>query len=140
MFCNYNLIMNMDLSRKKLLKNILIRILYIVPCFIFIFGFIFNITDLSLESSLRVQYWIVFIVPILIFGYQSFRNSIVGWILVMLLYIAYLILLLINFFDYIGYSAAKFSENTAFQYLAFLIIYICVGVLYFLIRPKDKMI
>ena len=112
-----------------------LRILYILPALIFLFTFITNLNGLNQWSSLGIEVKYVLIIPLLIFIYQSLRNSIVGWILVMLLYFVYLIILTFNLLH------IEWENSGVLGLYAFIIlIYLFIGFLYFIIRPKEKII
>ena len=112
-----------------------LRIFYIFPALIFLVAIITNLKELHQMSSLGIEVKYVLIIPLVIFIYQSLRNSIVGWILVLLLYFIYLFLLIINLlnieWEYSGVLGL---------YIFIILIYLVIGLLYFIIRPKEKII
>jgi hypothetical protein len=122
-------------------KNISIRLLYIFPLIIFIILLVKSTSsDLNSNSSFGIKYLYVLIVPIFIFSYQSIRNSIIGWIFVMLLYISYLglwIYGLIEAFEDIG---VKTQFIQYFLWWIPVIIFFGLGFLYFKFRPKSRII
>jgi len=120
----------------QVLKKILIRLLYIIPLIVFIFGFINSIDDLELNSSIGIKYKYVFTIPILIFAYQSIRNSKMGWILVMLLYLAYLLLWISILFEEYSLVGAKYNYGQYFSWWIFVLIYLGLGWIYYKYRPK----
>ena len=121
-------------------KSILIRLLYILPLFIFIYGLVNNLKYLNLNSSFGIKYSYVFTIPILIFTYQSVRNSIIGWIAVMLLYISYLILLIIGLINAYELIGTKYTYIQFFTVCALVIIYMGIGLLYYRFKPKKRVI
>lgn len=124
----------------KRLKNSLIRLLYFIPLIIFIFGFIFSLKDLEYDSSLGLKYKYVFGIPILVFAYQTIRNSIIGWTLVMLLYFVYLWIWIWRLIDQYSLIGAKYTYGQYFSWWILVLIYIGLGLIYFKIRPKRLMI
>jgi hypothetical protein len=121
---------------KKLeIKNILIRLLYIIPLIIFVFILVTSIN----EFDKAIIYYFS-IIPILIFGYQSIRNSIVGWIAVMILYVLYLIIWVSSLIAYYQNIPGKTSYTQYFSWWILIIIYIGIGLLYFKFRPKNRII
>jgi hypothetical protein len=122
------------------LKNILIRLLYIIPLTVFIYALFSNWKDLDSESSFGLKYLYVTIVPIIIFAYQSIRNSIVGWILVIFLYLSYLTLWVYGLIEEYLNVGVKYSQEQYFSWWIFVILYLGLGYVYFKFRPKEIMI
>ena len=122
------------------LKNILIRLLYVIPLLIFVFGFIKGRDELNSVSSFGVEYFYIFLIPTIIFLYQTIRNSIVGWILVLILYLTYLVIWvkgLIEMYDLVG------GKHDYSQYIIlwiFVIFYLGIGLIYYKYRPKKRLI
>ncbi|MFK5959725.1 MAG: hypothetical protein QM495_12765 [Lutibacter sp.] len=122
------------------MKNILIRLLYLIPLLIFIFGFITSRNELNSMSSFGAEYLYIFLIPTIIFLYQTIRNSIVGWILVLILYFAYLgiwVKELIEMYDLVG---AKYEYVQYFTFWIYVIIYLGIGLIYYIYRPKKILI
>jgi len=118
-------------------KNMLIRICYIIPFLIFAYAFIdeFFIVDKRFQ---QVDYKIV--IPMIIFLYQSIRNSISGWILAMLLYLMFMYLLgegIVNSYYDLG---AKIDKQTFIIQIAIGLLFLGLGYLYWRIRPKKRLI
>ena len=116
-------------------KDILIRLLYIIPLTIFVLVLGINIKNLDSKSFLYIS-----LVPILIFAYQSIRNSIIGWIAVMILYIFYLVIWIISLIS--GYQdiPVKISYIQYFSWWIPIVLYLGIGLLYFKFRPKKRII
>jgi hypothetical protein len=121
-------------------KNILIHLLYIIPLIVFIYALVKNLKDLNQISSIGIKYSYVFIIPILIFAYQTLRNSIIGWIAVMLLYLIYLILLIVGLIQTYELIGTKFTYNQFFINSILAIVYLGIGLLYYRFRPKNRII
>jgi hypothetical protein len=121
-------------------KNILTRLLYIIPLIVFIYALVKNFKDLNQISSLGIKYTYVFTIPIFIFAYQTFRNSIIGWIAVMLLYFIYLILLIVGLIETYELIGTKFTYNQFFINSILVIVYLGIGLLYIRFRPKNRII
>jgi len=121
-------------------KSILIRLLYIIPLTIFIYALLSNWKDLDSESSFGIKYLYVTIVPIMIFAYQSIRNSIVGWILVIFLYMSYLTLLINELIEDYANVDIKFSHGQYLSSWIFVIMYLGLGFIYYKYRPRKLII
>lgn len=124
----------------KRLKTILIRLLYIVPLIIFIIGLFNSLHEFNSTSSLGIKYKYVFIIPTLIFTYQSIRNSIVGWILVMTLYFAYLTIWVYGLIDEFPFIGLENSFGQYFSWWILVLIYLGLGWVYYKFRPKTNLI
>ena len=122
------------------LKNILIRFLYIIPLLIFAFGFITSRNELNSVSSFGVEYLYIFLVPTIIFLYQTIRNSILGWILVMILYLSYLVIWIEGLIDMYRLVGGKHSYGQYFSLWILVIIYLGIGLTYYIYRPKKRLI
>lgn len=57
-------------------KNILLRICYIIPFLLFAYAFIEE-EFLKEERFRQFDFWII--APLIVFLYQSIKNSIIGW-------------------------------------------------------------
>jgi len=125
---------------KQILKNILTRFLYIIPLMVFIYVLFSNWKDLDSESSFGIKYFYVTFVPIIIFTYQSIRNSIVGWILVTFLYLSYLTLWVYGLIEEYVNVGVKYSREQYFSWWIFVVLYLGLGYVYFKFRPKKIMI
>jgi len=122
------------------LKNKLIRLLYVIPLLIFVFGFITSRNEFNSLSSFGVKYLYIFLIPTIIFSYQTIRYSIAGWILIMILYLAYLgiwVKGLIEMYDLVG---GKHSYGQYFTLWILVIIYLGIGLIYYIYRPKKRWI
>ena len=122
------------------LKNILIRLLYIIPLLIFAFGFFTSRNELNSLNSFGIKYLYIFLIPTIIFLYQTIRNSIAGWILIMIMYLTYLGILIKGLIDEFDLVGVKYEFG---QYLIFwisVIIFLGIGVIYYIYRPKKRLI
>ena len=121
-------------------KNQFYRLLYILPAILFAWALIDQKEDLDQISSVGVSYGVVIIIPLMIFTYQSFRNSVTGWVLVMLLYIFYLTDTSIQFIDTYNLIGIKSTWLTILQHLAFTLVLLAIGYVYWRVRPKYPLI
>lgn len=118
-------------------KNILIRLCYIIPFIIFAITFIEE--GFFTEDRFR-QFSYEIIIPMLVFLYQSIRNSIVGWVMVMILYVLFLFIIakgLVHSYQNLG---AKTDETIFIFQIVVGLIFLGLGVLYWKIRPKNRLI
>jgi len=121
---------------KPRIKEILIRLLYFVPLSLFILMFIGERRNLDELSSYKIKYFYIYLIPVIIFAYQTIRNSRFGWTLVMVLYLIFLfdwIYRLIGQYSMIG---GKFTSGQYFSWWIFVLIYIGIGMIYIKFRPK----
>jgi len=125
---------------KKRLQNILIRLLYFIPLTIFVFAIIGERRNLNDYSSFNVKYFYVYLIPIIIFGYQTIRNSKLGWILVMLLYTLFLADWIYRLLGQYSIVGGKFTDGQYFSWWIFVLLYLGLGYVYFRFRPKEIMI
>ncbi|MFT7036537.1 MAG: hypothetical protein ACJA2S_005069 [Cyclobacteriaceae bacterium] len=121
-------------------KVIVTRLLYLIPLTIFVFGLITNSGNLNTNSSLGVEYLYLFSIPIFIFLYQTIRNSIIGWGLVMILYISYLIIWIFSLIDAYKLVGAKHELDQYLSWWGFVLIYLVLGFIYCRFRPKKLII
>lgn len=125
---------------KPRIKQILVRLLYFVPLSLFILMFIGEWRNLNELSSYKIKYFYVYLIPVIIFAYQTIRNSRFGWTLVMVLYLIFLfdwIYRLIGQYSMIG---GKFTSGQYFSWWIFVLIYIGIGMIYIIFRPKKLII
>lgn len=118
-------------------KNLLIRIFYIIPFLIFAYAFVDELFIVDKRFQ-QVDYKVV--IPMIIFLYQSIRNSISGWILVILLYLMFMYLLgdgIVNSYYDLG---AKIDKQTFIIQIAIGLLFLGFGYLYWRIRPKKRLI
>ena len=125
---------------KLKLKDILIRLLYFIPFTIFLLTLIGERDNLSEYSSFNIKYLYVYLTPMIIFGYQTLRNSRLGWILVMVLYILFLVQWVCNLIGQLPVIDSKFTYGEYFSFWILVLIYLCAGYLYFKFRPKEKIV
>ena len=121
-------------------KSILIRLLYIIPLTIFIYAFLSNWKDLDSVSSVGIKYFYVISIPILIFTYQTIRNSIIGWSLVMILYFSYLTLWVHGLIEEYVNIGAKYTYGQYFSWWIIVVLYLGLGFIYFKYRPRKLII
>ncbi len=75
----------------------------------------------------------------IIFIYQSIRNSILGWYLVLFLFLAYFLLTLIAFRNQnIGVYGIKTDLGDILLNLLYILLLVGVGYFYFRIKPDDR--
>ena len=118
-------------------KNILIRICYIIPFLIFAYTFIDELFIVD-ERFRNVDFWIV--TPMIVFLYQSIRNSIVGWGAAMILYLIFLYLIGEGILSSIDSLGAKIDKQTFTIQIAIGLSFMGLGYLYWKIRPKKRLI
>ena len=126
--------------KNKISNNFLTRLLYIIPLCIFIFALISNWNDLSLNSSLGIKYSYILIIPSIIFAYQTIRNSIIGWILVMLMYLSFLALWSYTLIEAFSLVGAKHSIGQYITWWIFVMFYLILGFLYFKYRSRKRIL
>lgn len=118
-------------------KDILLRLFYVIPFLFFTYAFIIELFFV-VEKFRRVDY--AFLIAMTIFLYQSIRNSIIGWILVMVLYLIFLYMLGEGIIRSINYLGAKMDMRTLLIQCGFVLVYLGLGFLYLKIRPKKRII
>jgi len=118
-------------------KDILLRLFYVIPFLFFTYAFILESFFVE-ERFRRVDY--VVVIAMTIFLFQSIRNSIVGWILAMVLYLIFLYMLGEGIVRSINYLGAKMDMRTLIIQCGFVLIYLGLGFLYWKIRPKKRII
>lgn len=125
---------------EKIRKDILIRMLYLFPLIMFVVGLIKSLKELDFESSLGIEYKYVFVIPIIIFTYQTIRNSKLGWTLVMILYVTYLSIWTYRLIGAFSLVDMKYTIGQYISFWFFLLIYIGIGLIYYKFRPKEMII
>ncbi len=118
-------------------KNILIRICYIIPFLIFAYAFI---EEGFLTDDRFRQFDYKIIIPMIVFLYQSIRNSIIGWILAMILYVVFLYLLGDGIIDSYYDLGPKFDKQTFVIQILIGLLFMGLGYLYWKIRQKKRLI
>lgn len=118
-------------------KNILIRICYIIPFLLFAYAFIEE-GFLMEERFRQFDFWII--APLIVFLYQSIRNSIIGWGAAMILYLIFLYLIGDGILSSIDSLGAKIDTQTFVIQLLIGLVFMGLGYLYWRIRPKKRLI
>jgi hypothetical protein len=118
-------------------KNILIRICYIIPFLLFAFAFIEE-GFLMEERFRKFDFWII--APLIVFLYQSIRNSIIGWGAAMILYLIFLYLIGNGILSSIDSLGAKIDTQTFVIQILIGLVFMGLGYLYWKIRPKKRLI
>jgi len=118
-------------------KNILIRICYIIPFLLFTYTFI-DERFLVDERFRKVDLWIV--ISMIVFFYQSIRNSILGWLSSMILYLIFLFMISKGIFSSIEDLGAKIDMQGFIVQCLLIFMYLGLGFLYWKIRPKERLI
>lgn len=118
-------------------KNILIRICYIIPFLLFAYAFIEE-GFLMEERFRQFDFWII--APLIVFLYQSIRNSIIGWGVSMILYLIFLYLIGAGILSSIDSLGAKIDTQTFVIQLLIGLVFMGLGYLYWRIRPKKRLI
>jgi hypothetical protein len=122
---------------KTRIKPFLIRLLYIIPLLIFAYAFIEQLILVD-ERFRKIDY--IVLTAMIIFLYQSIRNSIVGLILAMFLYIVFLFYIGKGLVWSFGQIGAKIDTKGFLIQCVFILIYLGIGLVYWKIRPKNKVI
>jgi len=122
------------------LRNILIRLLYLIPLLIIVAEFISSRNELKIVSSFGVKYFYIFLIPTIIFLYQTIRNSIIGWILVLIFYLTYLGFWIKGLIDMIDLVGLKYENIQYLTFWIYIIIYLGIGLIYYIYRPKKRLI
>lgn len=130
----------MILTRSLKIRGVWLKLLYFIPFLIFIFGLITSWSELYSVSSFGIQYLYVFLIPTIIFAYQGIRNSIIGWVAVMILYTLFLIEWIIGLVQAYSLVGAKTSVRQYITIWVFVLFYLGIGVIYINARPKKKLI
>jgi hypothetical protein len=76
----------------------------------------------------------------IVFLYQSIRNSIIGWGAAMILYLIFLYLIGEGILRSIDYLGAKIDKQTFMIQIAIGLSFLGLGYLYWKIRPKKRLI
>lgn len=118
-------------------KNILIRICYIIPFLLFAYAFIEE-GFLMEERFRQFDFWII--APLIVFLYQSIRNSIIGWGAAMILYLIFLYLIGDGILSSIDSLGAKIDTQTFVIQILIGLVFMGLGYLYWRIRPKKRLI
>lgn len=126
--------------KRRIYKVILIRLLYIIPLAFFIWMLVDDWQYLHSESSIGVSYIYVYTIPILIFTYQTIRNSILGWFLVMFLYALFLFVWTTDLVHAYSLVGVKYTSEQYYSGWFFVILYIFLGLVYFKFRPRKLII
>jgi len=116
------------------------RIFYLFPSIIFTIG-MYNVIknfDGNFNSFLLYN-WIV-IVPFLIFIYQFVRNSLIGWVLVDILYLAYWIMLIEPISEFKDWYGSKYDFDELIVFILMLLFYAGISIVLWLIRPRKRII
>lgn len=125
---------------KMRIKELLIRLLYFVPLTLFILMFIGEWRNLNEYSSFKIKYFYVYLIPIIIFAYQTIRNSRLGWILVMVLYLLFLFDWIYRVIGQYSMIGGKLTSGQYFSWWIFVLIYVGIGIVYIKFRPKNLII
>ncbi len=118
-------------------KNILIRLCYIIPFLLFAYAFIEE-GFLMEERFRQFDFWII--APLIVFLYQSIRNSIIGWGAAMILYLIFSYLIGDGLLSSIDSLGAKIDKQTFVIQIVIGLIFMGLGYLYWKIRPKKRLI
>ncbi len=116
----------------------LTRLFYLIPGCIFLYLILENHDQWYHASSLNVPLLTLFGIPAIIFAYQGIRNSILGWWLVLVLYMIYGLEMIQRVVDWYSLVGAKNDLSDIPYWLLFLIIYLLVGVLLVIMKPRER--
>ncbi|MBN2894138.1 MAG: hypothetical protein JXL97_19865 [Bacteroidales bacterium] len=115
------------------------RLFYIVPFVLFLSLMIFDRNNLKNTGLSGLQNWLLYAISGVLFLYQSIRNSIVGWVLVLMIYTFFLVILLKIAIGVIMLAAFAGIIGIGF-WLIVLAIYLFLGYIYLKIRPIGRVI
>ena len=90
------------------------------------------------ERFRQFDFWII--APLIVFLYQSIRNSIIGWGAAMILYLIFLYLIGDGILSSIDSLGAKIDTQTFVIQLLIGLVFMGLGYLYWRIRPKKRLI
>lgn len=90
------------------------------------------------ERFRQFDFWII--APLIIFLYQSIRNSIIGWGAAMILYLIFLYLIGDGILSSIDSLGAKIDTQTFVIQILIGLVFMGLGYLYWKIRPKKRLI
>ncbi len=121
-------------------KELLIRLLYFIPLTLFVLMFIGEWGNLNEYSSFKIKYLYVYLIPIVIFTYQTIRNSRLGWILVMILYLLFLFNWIYRLIEQYSTIGGRYTSGHYFLLWIFVLIYVGIGIVYIKFRPKKLII
>ncbi|OEK03104.1 hypothetical protein BFP97_16945 [Roseivirga sp. 4D4] len=113
---------------------------YGFPALFFVILFISSYEKWHFTSSFGVTYFVLFGFASLVFIHQVMRNSLLGWWLCMLLYAVYLRYILYELKDSYDLLIVKTTPSTIWFGVIILILYLLLGLMYRLIRPKNRLI
>ena len=123
----------------KRLKEVLIRLLYVIPLLLFTTELFYSLDSLNSTTSFGIKYKYAFIFPIFIFAYQSIRNSKLGWFLVLSLYLTFLTIWVIRLIEAFSMVGAKFTYGQYLLFWVFVLLYLGIGFVYYKFRPKTRL-
>ena len=90
------------------------------------------------ERFRQFDFWII--APLIVFLYQSIRNSIIGWGAAMILYLIFLYLIGDGILSSIDSLGAKIDTQTFVIQILLGLGFLGLGYLYWKIRPKKRLI
>jgi hypothetical protein len=119
------------------MRETLKRLPYIIPGLFFIWIFIDFRGIWFSKNSLGLNYLIISLIPALIFTYQSIRNSKIGWFLIMILWLTYFVMIIVDFkhktIDLLG---IKTNTKDVLINLFLILGIIAIGYVYYKLKPK----
>lgn len=120
------------------LGRILVRLAYLLPGGIFAYLLIDYQDNWSSKSSFGLSFFNLFIIAAGIFLYQGLRNSILGWIGVVMLYLIYGYGLIEAYHNWRFLMVVKSDPDDIGYWVALFVIYLLVGVFLFIIKPRKR--
>jgi len=117
-----------------------IQLSYGIPFLLFIFLLIESFNEWSSKTNFGLTHLELYGMASAIFLIQLVRNSILGWALVIGLYLFQLTFLLIDLKELFALYGAKYDSSQVITYLLVLLVYLIIGYFYFLLKPKSKRI
>lgn len=118
--------------------RVLIRLTYLLPGFVFLY-LLFDYNDKwSAQSSFGLSFFSLFSIAAFVFLYQALRNSILGWVGVLMLYLIYGYGLIEAYHNWSFLMVVKSDPDDIGYWVALFLIYLLVGVFLFIIKPRKR--
>ena len=117
-----------------------IRLFYLIPTILLTIGIYNAVVGYSDSfNSFLGLFWII-IIAWIVFIYQLIRNSLTGWILIVILYLAYLTMLLLPISEFIDLYGVKYGFKSLIVFILVRVGYLGIGYILWKIRPKKRIV